>query len=429
MPIDETFQSDLRAAIAARRGQAVERLTRLVRARTTLGNELAGQEIMAGIFDEMGLEVETFDVDPDVIGKLPGFSPPVQPDYTNRPNVVARHTPKGGTKGRSLIFNGHIDVVPPGEASLWTTPAFEPSIRDGRIYGRGAGDMKSGLVAYCLAFEALRDLGYAPAAPVMFQSVIEEECTGNGALSCVARGYRADAAIIPEPFQQTIMTSQLGVMWVTIRVMGKPAHVLEAAAGTSAITAAYMLFEGLRELEAEWNKPESIHPEFRGHAHPVSFNLGRINGGDWGSTVPCSATMLVRVGFYPGTSLKSVKSTIEANIAATKAKHPQLANVGIKICYSGFQAEGCTIDPDAPFMTLLADTHRQVMKEEPVRLASTATTDARFFALYGDTPATCYGPIGGSYHGIDEWVSIDSMLNVGEVLALFAAQWCGLAKA
>lgn len=429
MHFDDKFKSDLRAAIQARRDQALARLGGLVRAETTLGNELAGQNIIAGIFSQMGLEVEMFDVDLNAIRDIPGFSPPVYGDYANRPNVVARHTPRTSAGGRSLIFNGHIDVVPPGDATLWASPAFEATERDGRIYGRGAGDMKSGLVAYCLAFETLRDLGYAPAAPVMFQSVIEEECTGNGALACVARGYRADAAIIPEPFQQTIMTSQLGVMWVTIRVTGKPAHVLEASVGTNAIAASYTIFQGLQELETEWNAPDHRHPEFCENPHPVNFNLGRIDGGDWGSTVPCSATMLVRVGFYPGTSLKSVKTAVEANIAATKAKNPTLANVGIHISYHGFQAEGCIVDRSTPFMKLLSESHRQVVGSEPAALASTATTDVRFFQLYGNTPATCYGPVGGSYHGIDEWVSIDSILSVSEVLALFTSEWCGLERA
>ncbi|MEZ0168323.1 ArgE/DapE family deacylase [Microvirga sp. TS319] len=426
---DQTFRRDLHAAVAARRDQAVERLRRLVRADTTLGRERQGQEIMADIFAEMGLAVETFDVDLSAIRDLPGFSPPVMPDYANRPNVVARHAPRGRPAGRSLIFNGHIDVVPPGEASLWTSPAFELSERDGRLYGRGAGDMKSGLVAYCLAFEALRDLGFAPAAPVSFQSVIEEECTGNGTLACVARGERADAAIIPEPFGQTIMTSQVGVMWVTVRVIGKPAHVLEASVGSNAILACHMLFQVLQELEAEWNQHSLRHPEFAANPHPLNFNLGRIEGGDWGSTVPCSATMLVRVGFYPGTPLASVRMMVEETIAATRARHPALAHSDIEISYRGFQAEGCVVDRGAPFMGVLAQAHRTVMGSDPTTLASTATTDIRFFELYGETPATCYGPSGGSYHGIDEWVSLDSILHVGEVLALFTAEWCGLERA
>lgn len=429
MPTDHEFRSDLRAAIKGRRSLALARLDRLVRAETTLGKELIGQEIMAEIFAQMGLEVETFDVDLDAIRHLPGFSPPVHPDYSNRPNVVGRHVPQHGSSGRSLILNGHIDVVPPGEASLWTTPAFDPTERDGRVYGRGAGDMKSGLVAYCLAYEALRDLGFVPAAPVMFQSVIEEECTGNGALACIARGYQADAAIIPEPFQQSIMTSQLGVMWIALRITGKPAHVLEASVGTNAIAASYTIFQGLQELEAEWNRPEFRHPEFHSNPHPVNFNLGRIEGGDWGSTVPCSATMLVRVGFYPGTPLGTVKAALEAKIAETKAAHPELAKVGVEVSYAGFQAEGCIVDRDTPFMKLLAKAHQEALGSEPSLLASTATTDVRFFELYGNTPATCYGPVGGSYHGIDEWVSIDSILSVAEVLALFTSEWCGLQRA
>jgi acetylornithine deacetylase len=90
-----------------------------------------------------------------------------------------------------LILNGHIDVVPTGPHEMWTTPPFEPSIRDGRLYGRGAGDMKAGLAATVGALDALRAIGLQPAAPVYLQSVVEEECTGNGALACLHRGYRA----------------------------------------------------------------------------------------------------------------------------------------------------------------------------------------------------------------------------------------------
>ena len=102
-------------------------------------------------------------------------------------------------KGRSLILNGHIDVVPTGPLDLWTNPPFAPRVENGWLYGRGSGDMKAGLIAGLAAFDALDRLGYRPAADVYLQSVVEEECTGNGALACLQRGYRADAAIIPEP--------------------------------------------------------------------------------------------------------------------------------------------------------------------------------------------------------------------------------------
>ena len=118
--------------------------------------------------------------------------------YDDAWNVVGAHRPKT-PKGKSLILNGHIDVVPTGPLDMWSSPPFEPRISGGWMYGRGAGDMKAGLAANLAALDALARLGLKPAGDVYVQSVVEEECTGNGALACLQRGYRADAAIIPEP--------------------------------------------------------------------------------------------------------------------------------------------------------------------------------------------------------------------------------------
>lgn len=425
---DDATLRDIHEAVAGLRERAVGLLCDLVGEPSLLGAEQGAQARIAEVFAGLGLAVERFEIDLDGLRTLPGFSPPVVDDYSGRENVVGLHRPAGTASGRSLILNGHMDVVPPGDAALWTSPPFVPQVRDGRVYGRGSGDMKAGIVAYSMAFEALRTLGVQPAAPVILQSVIEEECTGNGALACLARGYRADAAIIPEPFHQTLMTAQLGVMWFSVRAVGKPAHVLDTSSGVNAIEALQAVFEALRELEAEWNLPERRHPEFRGHAHPVNFNLGRIEGGDWPSTVPCAASMDVRIGFYPGMALDAVRRQVEETIRAACRSRPALKGADVSIAYRGFQAEGCVMDREGPSMRLLADIHRRVTGSPVEFLASTATTDARFFQIYGDIPATCYGPVGGNYHGIDEWVSIDSMMQVCEVLAVFMAQWCGLER-
>jgi acetylornithine deacetylase len=429
MTIERALAGEIRDAVKAMETGAVDFLCDLVREDSLLGQEQGAQDRMADAFEHLGLEVERFEIDLEAIRHLPGFSPPVIDNYTGRQNVVGLHRPKGGGGGRSLILNGHIDVVPTGPAALWTAPPFAPRIEDGKVYGRGAGDMKAGIVAYCLAYEALGALGYRPAAPVIMQSVIEEECTGNGALACLARGYRADAAIIPEPFNQTLMVAQLGVMWLTIDLVGKPAHVQDTAAGINAIEAAHALFDSLRGLEAMWNRTGSRHVCYQDHAHPVNFNLGKVSGGEWASSVPCAASIDVRVGFYPGMTIPAVKRAIQATIDTALRERVELKGARVTVSYKGFQAEGCTIDPDAPLMTGLADAHRLVTNA-PIELqASTATTDARFFVLYGDTPATCYGPVAGNYHGLDEWVSIDSMLEVAQVLAVFMAGWCGLEKA
>src|SRR5690606_21830081 len=136
-------------------------------------------------------------------------------------------------------------------------------------------------------------------------------------LACLHRGYKADAAVIPEPFDHTIMTAQVGVMWLSVEVFGKPAHVLNAAQGISAIEAAFLLWNGLKSLEAEWNEPRNRHPAFAHLDHPVRFNLGRFEGGEWASSVPTRCVMELRCGFYPGVKAADARAAIESRLQAT----------------------------------------------------------------------------------------------------------------
>lgn len=422
MPYDAPKDSAILDAVAAEQEDAVALLSDLVREPSMLGQEQGAQDIMAGVFGTMGLEVDRFEVDLAAISHLPGFSPPLV-DYSGRENVVGISRPKGPAQGRSLILNGHIDVVPPGDESQWSNPPFSPVVRDGRLYGRGGGDMKAGIVAYVAAMKALARLGYRPAAEVYLQSVIEEECTGNGALACLHRGYRADSAIIPEPFNHSLMTAQLGVMWFTVDLHGTPAHVLDTSAGCNAIEAMYPIIQSLKRLEEAWNHGDCRHPNYEGHNHPINFNVGKMSGGDWTSSVPATARFDLRVGFFPGKPMDEVKREVEAAI------HEGAPNgVRVEVRYGGFHAEGAVMDPDWPMMKQLSAVHQEVTGAAIEHLNSTATTDARFFVLYGDTPATCYGPEADRIHGIDESVSLDSLHTVTKVLALFIARWCGLER-
>ncbi len=411
------------AACRALEEDATTMLADLVRLDSTLGNERPAQDYMARAFADLGLEVDQFAIDLDEIRDRPGFSP-VDWSVEGKTNVVATHRPRRET-GRSLILNGHIDVVPTGPADMWTDPPFEPVVRDGRMYGRGAGDMKAGIVAYYTAFRALARLGLAPAARVHMQSVVEEECTGNGALACLARGYRADAAVIPEPFDHEILTAQMGVMWFRVSLRGRPAHVLDTSAGINAIEAAFHLVQALKALEERWNAPKRRHPAYADHTHPINFNLGVIRGGEWPSSVPTECAFEMRVGFFPGVALADVRREIEETVARASEDYPGLSENPPRIDYMGFQAEGCTVDADGEMMRLLADSHRAVLDAAPRHSASTATTDARFFNLYGNIPATCYGPRADSIHGIDESVDLASLHDVTRVLAAFIARWCG----
>lgn len=424
--LDHVDPAEIRAAVAGLRDEGVALLSDMVRCPSLLGDEREAQDFVRGVFEQMGLQVDEFAIDEARLKQHPGYSPSIV-SYDGRHNIVGTHRPRGATRGKSLIFNGHIDVVPVGAEKLWSRPPFEPWIDGDRLYGRGAGDMKAGIVAYILAMKALKNMGLEPAAEVILQSVVEEECTGNGALACLVQGYRADAAIIPEPLNG-IMHAQMGVMWLALEVAGKPVHASVAHTGVAAIDFALYMFGELKKLEQKWNAAEHRHAEYCRHEHPVNFNLGKIRGGEWASSVPTACRADLRLGFYPGITPAEVRETVEQIFAEAHRRHPQSNSIEYKVIYEGFQAEGFVLDINQPMIVTLADCHKSLAGRDVAFNAFTGTTDARFFNLYGNIPATCYGPVAANIHGIDEWVSIDSMLEVAGVLAAFTARWCGTNK-
>ena len=389
------------------------------------GQEATAQDFMAQALSERGYTVDRWTIDVDAIKDLPGFSP-VTVSYDDAWNVVGALR-SSAPKGKSLILNGHIDVVPTGPLDMWTTPPFQPHIEDGWLYGRGAGDMKAGLVAAVFAVDALARLGQRPAADLYLQSVVEEECTGNGALACLQRGYRAEAAIIPEPSQSQLNSAQVGVMWFQVKVQGRPTHVAYAGSGANAIEACFPLIRALHDLEARWNADK--HPAFKDVDHPLNFVCSKIEGGDWTSSVPAWCIFDMRIGIYPGADLAEVRRTVETTIAEAALHDPFLSNHPPEIVYHGFQAEGYVLEGGEAAQALLEDCHAAVFGAPLERRAITATTDARFFGLYGGIPALVYGPTALDYHGFDERVEIESIRKVTQTIALFIADWCGLENA
>lgn len=424
-PLDAALEADILSAVEADRAELTTLLASLVRFPSLLGQEASAQDFVEGLFQGMGLRTVRFSVSDRELAHLPGYSPAVG-HWQRHDNVVGTYKPREA-RGKSLILNGHIDVVPVGAEALWSSPPFEPTIRDGRMYGRGAGDMKAGIAAYITAFRTLQRLGRQPAAPVFLQSVVEEECTGNGALACLHHGFRADAAIIPEPFAHTILHAQVGVLWLTVEVQGRPAHVMAARSGINAIETAFALFQGLKALEDEWNA-QRRHPAYADHPRPININLGKIQGGEWTSSVPTRCVMDIRVGFYPGMSVEQAKQAVESRLLETARSDPRLSQVHYHVSYAGLQAEPLLVDTGHPMIGVLGAAHQEVFGSPPQLLASSATTDARFFSLYGNIPATCYGPESTDIHGIDESVSLESTVQVAKVLALFIARWCGVER-
>jgi acetylornithine deacetylase len=413
-------------AVAAEAPAMTDLLAELVAAPTLLGDEAPGQAVMRRAFSELGLEPFEVPLDRAALERHPAGAP-FGWDVEGKANVLADWRPTGAADGRSLIVNGHIDVVSPEPASLWTSDPFAPRLEGDWMYGRGAGDMKSGLAAMVGAVRGLQRLGLTPRAPVQLQSVVEEECTGNGALACVLAGHTADAAILTEPTGGAIWNAQVGVLWFQVRVLGAPAHAGYAADGANAIEASYAVIEALRELEAELNAAPP--PLYAGYPHPINLNVGMIRGGDWPSTVAGECVTHCRLALYPGERVEALKARVEQTVAAVASSRPELARQRVEVLYEGFQCEGYELAQDAPLIAGLAAAGARVTGQAPPLFASTATTDARTFQLYGDTPAVCFGPLSESEHGVDERVHLPSVTTTAQAIALFIADWCGVARA
>jgi acetylornithine deacetylase len=395
-------------------------IAELVAAPTTLGHEESGQEVMRRAFFGLGMEPVDVPLERAALERHPAGAP-FSWDVDGKANVVATWEPAAPGDGRSLILNGHVDVVSPEPGSLWSGEPFSARRHGEWMYGRGVGDMKSGLAAMVGAVRGLQRLDLRPRGPVQLQSVVEEECTGNGALACVLAGHTADAAILTEPTKGAIWNAQVGVLWFQVRVLGAPAHAGESGAGANAIEASYSVIAALRSLEAELNAAKP--PLYEAYPHPINLNVGMIRGGDWPSTVAGECLTHFRLACYPDQPVAELRERVEAAVAEVAASDP---GHRIDVIYDGFQCEGYELEQDSPVITGLTDACERATGRTPGLFASTATTDARTFQLYGGTPAVCFGPHAENEHGVDERVHLPSVTETAQAIALFIADWCGL---
>ena len=424
--LDAKLTGDILAAVDANFDRQVAFTQDLVRFPSLRGQEHTAQDFVFSALKSRGLAMDRWAIEVGDIESHPGFSP-VAVDYTNAINVVGTHRPRA-EKGRSLILNGHIDVVPVGPLDMWSRPPFEPHIEGDWLYGRGGADMKAGLAANIFALDALSSLGFKPAATVHVQSVTEEECTGNGALSCLIRGYRAEAAIIPEPEDDKLVRANTGVVWFRVHVKGAPVHVREAGAGANAIEACFPVIQALRRLEAEWNSRKSGMKHFDTLDHPINFNVGKIAGGDWASSVPAWCSFDCRIAIYPGWNPRDAANEIEAAVRDAARKSPFLANNPPEVEWNGFFAEGYVLEEGSEAERVLGRAHARAYGKSLESFVTPGYLDGRVFVLYEGIPCLVYGPYSENIHAFDERVSLASVKRVTGSIALFIAEWCGLEK-
>ncbi len=343
--------------------------------------------------------------DPAALAERADSGIPLLP-YEGRRSLVG--TLQGG-RGRSLLLNGHVDVVSAEPLRYWTQDPWGGDVVGDRLYGRGSGDMKGGVVAMLLAIEAAQSLGDL-FGPVVYQSVIEEECGGNGALAACLAGPLADGVVIAEPTQGALELVAPGVIWARLTFEAPSGHAQSADERPNPIEAAGAAIAALRGLEAELNAtPEA---QFRGVGAPYLLNVGALHAGDWPSTSPGVAELDVRLGF----PIRMEPAQAQARLAtAVREAVPEA-----RIEFRGFRARGYAFEADTPLATALAECHEEAHGTRPPVQAGRATTDLRWFH---PGQAACYGPASSGSHAVDEWVSISSIAEVATVLALLLRSW------
>lgn len=404
-----------------RRDEIVAVVADLVRRPSELGDEAAAQAYVASHLRESDTAVDVWESD-ESLKTLPGAGDAGVP-FAGRPNVAG--TVRGAGGGRSLILNGHIDVVSPEPLGDWSSDPWEPRIAGERMYGRGAYDMKSGIALNLILPRVLRDLGIQLRGDLIVQSVIEEECSGNGALDA-SRRYRADAALVTEPMDGDFVHAHVGVIWFDVAIEGRASHAATALDGVNAISKAVSVIRALEELDRQLN--ERTHPAFAGIPHPVGVNVGVISGGDWPSTLAGRCVLRCRTGFYPGTSVTEMRADIDAAVRRAAEGDDWLTNHPPVVTYTGHHSPGSVVSLDESFVQTLGAWHRRVIGKPMHTRAGTGTLDMRYFNLAG-IPSGCYGATGANAHAADEWLDVNSLVPTAKVIAGFLLDWCGVATA
>lgn len=385
------------------------------------GNERNAQEVMIPKLRELGMEVDVFE--PDMAALECDFEEAnAGHRYDGRPDVVGILKGTGG--GRSLILNGHIDTMPFDNLDQWLTHPLEPKVIDGKLYGRGACDMKGGLCAAVCALDLLQEQGVKLKGDVIVESVVDEEGGGNGTMECIRRGYKADAAIISEPTELEIMPAHMGWLFYKIEVTGKALHSSMKWLGVNAIEKTMILMRALQELERKWcmEKRSALLP-------PPTINFGTIHGGMAGSVVADHCVLDFGLHYLPSDKdEKGMGSKVEAELFEALEYaiqgDPWLREHRPKIeLYQ--QGSGYELPIDHPIVQLLQKNHTETFGTAPTVRGCEYGSDARLLTNYGSTPAILYGP--GSIrqaHGINEYIDIAQYFTAIEVLAKTIRDFC-----
>lgn len=410
----------------ANREDMVGFLRRIIQIPSVTGNEGPIQDFLAGYLSDMGLEVDRFIPSLEELRIHPAYVKEAQP-YAGRPNVVAISRGLGG--GRSLLFNGHIDVIPEGAQENWEHGPWSGDVADGKMYGRGASDMKSGVAAFTMAIQAIQGSGIRLKGDVIAEYVMDEELTGNGTLACVMKGYKADAGICCETSSMHVQPGSIGRIWFEIKVKGKAAGIQKHFEGVSGIELGYIITKIVSEFEAQ-RKATLSHPLYPDINSSIPCTIGQFESGTYYSAFPDSCLLKGSMATVPGENSRQVKEAFIEFIQRRAAEeHPWMKEHPPEVVYTGYFAEPSAIPADSPIVLALCESFEAVMGTTPPITGRQGAADIRHLNTYGDTPTVIFGPgKTEQMHANNEWVCVEDYLNAAKILARTILEWCGIAE-
>ena len=411
-------------AVSTLRPEIVAALQELVRIPSQTGYEGSAQDAVAQLMHAHDFDLDVWEPEVSVL-EPHAESVTLGSGFAGRPNVVGVCQGKG--QGRSLILNGHIDTVEVGDPLAWSTTPLGGVVVDGRLYGRGACDMKGGIVANLFAVRALRLAGIAPAGDVVVQSTISEEDGGAGALAAVLRGYLADGALISEPTNLGIVTAQGGALMFRLQVPGLSAHACVRDEGVSAVEKFAYLHQGLLAFEARRNA-EITHPQYAGMRIKAPINIGIVRGGSWASSVPESLIAEGRAGLVPGEDLESFKTELAAEIANLADEDAWLRDHRPQVTWLDGQFAPAGVPVDSPLVETLCHAWQETSSKAARIEGVTYGADMRHFVVTGGVPCVMFGA--GDVrlaHAPDESIPLEDLFMAVTTTAVFIAEWCGVA--
>jgi acetylornithine deacetylase len=405
------------------RAKGTRLLQKLVQEGSIRGNESKAQAIIVEKCRELGLRVDIWEIGDKELREHPAFCSDRESFHGN-PNVVG--VLKGSGGGKSIILNGHIDVVPEGDLNAWKHEPFSGRIENNRLYGRGSTDMKGGTVSLLLALEAILANQIKLKGDVIFESVIEEESGGAGTLATLLRGYKADAAIIPEPTNMKFFPKQQGSMWFRITVRGKSAHGGTRYEGVSAIDKAFTVIEELKELEKKRNN-RITDPLYENILIPIPINIGKLSSGNWPSSVPDLAIIEGRMGVAPNETMENAELELESALHSLKNIDPWFNENPPTIEWFGGRWLPGNLEIEHPLIEILSESYQEITKKMPTIEASPWGTDGGILSQVANIPVVVFGPGETKVaHDANEYINLDDLFLSSEIIALTILRWCGV---